>query len=104
MRTPLVASLSLMFVVSLGVGTCPAQGQAPSAAGRGTPEATSLLGKPLYRIELAPDAKKAAEESLEKARQAVASTPGDANALIWLGRRAAVAGHVREAIDAFTTG
>ncbi|MGE5360042.1 MAG: tetratricopeptide repeat protein [Bacteroidales bacterium] len=68
------------------------------------PEAISLLGKPLYAIDLAPEAKKTAEASLQQAREDAAKSPESADALLWLGRRAAVAGHVREAIDAFTRG
>ncbi len=74
------------------------------AATGGEPEAMSLLGVPLYPVLLAPDAKKVAEENLQKARDAFAKVPDSAEAIIWLGRRAAVAGHVREAIDAFTRG
>jgi tetratricopeptide (TPR) repeat protein len=68
------------------------------------PEATSLLGKPLYAIELAPDARKTADANLQQAREDAAKAPDSADALVWLGRRAAAAGHVREAIDAFTRG
>jgi para-nitrobenzyl esterase len=79
----------------------PGQAGAPAGA---KPEATSLLGRPLYAIELAPDAKKTAEANLQAAREALAKAPGNADAILWLGRCAAVAGHVREAIDVFTTG
>lgn len=68
------------------------------------PEATSLLGQPLYPITLAPDAKQAADVSLLNAREALTKAPDSADAMLWLGRRAAVAGHVREAIDVFTKG
>jgi tetratricopeptide (TPR) repeat protein len=68
------------------------------------PETTSLLGVPLYTPDLAPAAKKAADENLAKAREEFAKTPDDADTIIWLGRRAAVAGHVREAVDVFTRG
>lgn len=107
-RFRILASLSLVSMTVALCGTTSrtaAQGQAPAAAPAGAKaEATSLLGKPLYRIELAPEAKKAAEEGLEKARQEAARAPDNADALLWLGRRAAVAGHVREAIDTFTRG
>ena len=73
----------------------------PAAA---KPEATSLLGTPLYAIQLAPEAKKTAEANLQKAREEFAKSPDSADAIVWLGRRLAVAGHVREAIDTFTKG
>ena len=77
--------------------------QAGSPAGA-RPEATSLLGRPLYAIQLAPDAKKAAEANVQAAREALAKTPGSADAMIRLGRSAAVGGHVRDALEVFTSG
>lgn len=78
----------------------------PASAGRPgqTPEAMSLLGAPLYRPEVAPAAKAAAEASLTKARADFSKAPDNADAAIWLGRRAAAAGHVLEAVDAYTRG
>jgi tetratricopeptide (TPR) repeat protein len=108
MRTRFVASLSFVsLIVSLAGGTprASAREQVPAGASGGSkPETTSLLGVPLYPVELVPAAKKVAEENLEKARQEYAKAPDSADAIVWLGRRAAVAGHVREAIDAFTRG
>ncbi|MBP1637148.1 MAG: hypothetical protein H6Q10_3722, partial [Acidobacteria bacterium] len=73
------------------------------AAGK-TPEATALSGRPLYAIELAPDAKAAAEKRLAEARDEFVKAPDGADAILWLGRQLAVAGRVREAIDVFTRG
>jgi tetratricopeptide (TPR) repeat protein len=67
-------------------------------------EATSLLGKPLYPVNLGTDAAKAAEANLQAARDAFTRAPQSADAMLWLGRRAAAAGHIREAIDVFTRG
>ncbi len=98
----------VLGLIGLAVATSGgARAARPAQAGAATgakPEATSLLGKPLYAIELAPDAKKTAEASLQAAREALAKAPGSADAMLWLGRQAAVAGHVREAIDVFTKG
>jgi tetratricopeptide (TPR) repeat protein len=95
-------------VVALGslAGSSPAALQQAGAtpAGAGKPEATSLLGRPLYLVEMAPDARQTAEASLQSAREALAKAPGSADAMLWFGRRAAIAGHVREAIDVFTRG
>ena len=68
------------------------------------PEATSLLGRPLYPVDLGPDAGKTAEANLQAAREAFSRAPQNADAMVWLGRRAAAAGHVREAIDVLTRG
>jgi tetratricopeptide (TPR) repeat protein len=73
----------------------------PAAA---KPEATSLLGRPLYPVDLGTDAGKTAEANLQAARDALTRAPQSADAMVWLGRRAAAAGHIREAIDVFTQG
>jgi tetratricopeptide (TPR) repeat protein len=94
----------VLFVAAVGslAGSPPApSGQAGTRqAGAAMPEATSLLGKPLYAIEMTPEAKAA----LQSAREAVSKAPDNADAILWLGRRAAAAGQVREAIDVFTRG
>ena len=100
--------LPIFVVVAVGslAGSAPApfhQAGAPQTA-TATPETTSLLGRPLYAVELAPEAKATAEANLQSAREALAKAPDNADAMLWLGRRAAVAGHVREAIDVFTRG
>lgn len=68
------------------------------------PEATSLLGTPLYR----PIADSAAEArmraQLDSADIRYEADPADADAAIWLGRRLGYLGHYREAIDVFTDG
>jgi tetratricopeptide (TPR) repeat protein len=97
MRLRALTVLVLFLATPLAV----AQAGQPSAA---KPEATSLLGKPLYAIQLAPDAKKTAEANLQKAREDIAKSPDSADAIVWLGRRLAAAGYVRDAIDAYTKG
>ncbi len=96
MRARVLSVLALLIIAPLAdAATQPAAGK---------PEATSLLGKPLYPIQLAPEAKKTADANLLKAREDYAKAPGSADAIIWLGRRLAAAGYVREAIDAYTKG
>jgi tetratricopeptide (TPR) repeat protein len=63
-------------------------------------QAVSLAGRPLVP---APAPAKALEE-LEAARRAAAAEPRSADALVWLGRRAAYAGDFREAIRVFSRG
>lgn len=101
-RATVVSLLVLASVAVVGARVAVTRQAGGPAAAR--PEATSLLGHPLYAIELAPDAKKTAEASLQAARDALAAAPDSADAMLWLGRRAAIAGHVREAIDVFTKG
>lgn len=68
------------------------------------PEATSLLGKPLYAPEIPAEARAHLEENFVKAKAEYAKNPNDPDALIWLGRRTAYLGRYREAIDIFTQG
>lgn len=78
-----------------------ARAQPPAAA---KAEATSLLGAPLYQIQLTPEAKQVNDERIRQARESLAMAPGSADAVLWLGRQLAVAGRVREAVDLFTSG
>src|SRR5687767_1595748 len=61
-------------------------------------EATSLLGQPLSRPVLPEETRRRFEEALVEARQRSDADPGDADALIWLGRRTAYLGRYREAL------
>jgi tetratricopeptide (TPR) repeat protein len=109
MRQRLTFLVTLLIVVS-AVGPMaaepPALSQKPGdrATQARKPETTSLLGQPLYAVELAPEAKLAAETALLNAREELAKAPDNADAMLWLGRRLAVAGRVREAVDVFTRG
>jgi tetratricopeptide (TPR) repeat protein len=67
-------------------------------------EAVSLLGQPLARPALAEETKRRYEEALAEARQRNYASPGDADAMIWLGRRTAYLGRYRAAIDVYTQG
>ena len=89
--------------------------QAPEAAGErvsrpvtvdlaAAPEATSLLGEPLHPMVLDSAAEARLHAQIDSAEERVEARPGDADALIWLGRRYAYAGHYRDAIDLFTRG
>jgi tetratricopeptide (TPR) repeat protein len=65
-----------------------------------SPEATSLLGKPL--VSAAPSAK--LQENYLAAKKEYDSAPTDAEKLIWLGRRAGYTGRFHEAITLFSKG
>jgi tetratricopeptide (TPR) repeat protein len=68
------------------------------------PEATSLLGKPLFAPALSVERAAALEKDLAAARAALDKDPGSADAIIWVGRRTAYLGRYRDAIEVFTTG
>ena len=82
-----------------------AAGSDPGASGMSpVPEATSLLGEPLYAMPLAPEREAAMRAQLDSAESALEMRPGDADAIIWVGRRLAYLGHYRDAIEVFTEG
>src|SRR5688572_15503284 len=67
-------------------------------------EAVSLLGEPLRRPDLPPATRALYEQRLTEARRAYDRTPGNADSIIWLGRRTAYLARYREAIGVFTDG
>lgn len=66
------------------------------------PEATSLSGKPLFRIAL-PDQQKL-EANLAEAEKELAANPKSADAIIWAGRRLGYLWRYQDAIQMFTRG
>jgi dipeptidyl aminopeptidase/acylaminoacyl peptidase len=73
-----------------------------AAAGGREPEATSLLGRPLFAVEVPEDARKGLEERLARAAAEFARDPSSADAAITLGRGHAALGQFREAIAVYT--
>jgi tetratricopeptide (TPR) repeat protein len=109
MHPRLRAFVLLLLVVpavrSLADSTlAPFQKPVGAVTGDRRPETTSLLGVPLYPVQLAPEATQVAEENLRKAREELTKAPDGADAILWLGRQSAVAGHPRDAIDIYTRG
>jgi tetratricopeptide (TPR) repeat protein len=78
--------------------------QAPTTEPLNVIEAMSLLGQPLARPELPEETRRRYEEALAEARLRNYADPGDADAIIWLGRRTAYLGRYRDAIDIYTRG
>ena len=69
-----------------------------------TPEATSLLGAPLHPMILDSAAEAELHARIDSAEAVYEARPDDADAIVWLGRRLAYAGHYHEAIDVYTEG
>ena len=69
-----------------------------------TPEATSLLGKPLFAPAIPMERIAVLEKDLAAAQAALEKDPSSADALIWVGRRTAYLGRYRDAIAVFTKG
>jgi tetratricopeptide (TPR) repeat protein len=67
-------------------------------ASQAKPEATSLLGKPLYAAAPSPEAL----ANLDAARKAWGENARDPDAIIWFGRRAGYVQRFRDAIDVFS--
>jgi tetratricopeptide (TPR) repeat protein len=83
----------LCAAIVLGVG---------GVAGQSKPEATSLSGRPLFRIAL-PDQQKL-EANLAQAEKDLASRPADPEAIIWVGRRLGYLWRYQDAIAMFSKG
>jgi tetratricopeptide (TPR) repeat protein len=79
----------------------PAHTQPPLPAGV---EAISLLGDTLRSWPIAAATRARYETQLAEARAAYDRTPANADSIVWLGRRLAYLGRVREAIAVFTAG
>jgi tetratricopeptide (TPR) repeat protein len=69
-----------------------------------TPEATSLLGKPLVSVPPTGEQKARLEADLAKAQADYDRDRNSVDAAIWLGRRLAYLGRFRDAIDVDTAG
>ncbi|NOT07249.1 MAG: hypothetical protein HOP28_03495 [Gemmatimonadales bacterium] len=67
-------------------------------------EAWSLTGQPLAPPALAADVREGHERRLAIAKLAFDRAPGNADSIIWLGRRTAYLGRYREALGIFTRG
>ncbi len=70
--------------------------------GNRMPEATSLLGQPLFALELTAEARTKLEEGVAKATAELLRDPDSAGAAIALGRRHSSLGQYREAIAVYT--
>jgi tetratricopeptide (TPR) repeat protein len=96
--------LRALMLTSVAAITLVASAVAASSQNPATPEATSLLGKPLVSAEPAAEQRTPLEENLARARTDFDRNPDDEHAIIWLGRRIAYLGRYREAIDVFSRG
>lgn len=93
-----IALVPAMLLAScLGVRRGP-----PSPAGY--PEATSLLGAPLYALEQPLERRQLLEANLSQAYAGYERDPDNAEAIIWLGRSVAFLGRYRDAIGIFSEG
>jgi tetratricopeptide (TPR) repeat protein len=90
--------MKLLLAITISSSVIAASIQAPASK----PEATSLAGKPLYAIE--PANRPKLEGDLAQAEKDLAARPGDADAIIWVGRRLAYLWRYQDAIAMFSKG
>ncbi len=86
--------VQLIMLVALGLSIGAEQARKP--------EATSLLGKPLYAAEQPAETRAKNEENLAAAKKDLEKDPNSADAAIWVGRRTAYLGRFRDAIDVYS--
>lgn len=67
-------------------------------------QAISLLGDTLRTFPLAADTRSRYEAQLAEARASYDRAPTNADSIVWLGRRLAYLGRIRESIDVYTRG
>jgi tetratricopeptide (TPR) repeat protein len=101
-RTTLATLAALAAAPAISLAQAAAPSSAPVADS--TPEATSLLGRPLYAPPLSAATRARLEADLARARAAYERAPDDADSIIWLGRRLGYLGRYREAVAVFGEG
>lgn len=95
-------SVYCSLAITLALISCGGPASTPGVLSR--PEAVSLLGERLYAPPISAAARAIYEQRLAEASAAHARAPGDADSIIWLGRRTAYLGRYRDAIGIFTDG
>ncbi|MHB1194315.1 MAG: tetratricopeptide repeat protein [Longimicrobiales bacterium] len=112
MRRPSPFAISALLATLAACAPDAPEGQSASTAGdsaaglSGTQraEAVSLLGDTLLAPALPETVEAERVARYREAEETLAADPGNADALIWLGRRAAYLGRYGEAIDVFSRG
>lgn len=93
---------AIALVPAVLLASCIGRRGPPTPAGY--PEATSLLGAPLYAVERPLARRQELETDLATAYAAYERDPDNADAIIWLGRRVAYLGRYRDALGIFSEG
>lgn len=93
-----VSNGSFLLVCALAAGL------GAALAAQSEPEAYSLLGKPLFPMELGTEQRAALQKNLAEAQAAYDRDARGPENIIWLGRRLAYLWRYRDAIDVYTRG
>ena len=109
--TPLItATILALSVACSAADSDPGDAQPadpPDAIATALPEgaeAISLLGEPLHPPQAPPEVAARRAEDIDAARAGYEDDPGDADAIIWLGRRIGYTARYRDAIEIFSEG
>jgi tetratricopeptide (TPR) repeat protein len=94
----------LPYVLLSSFGMAFQSNPAPYRTALKQPEATSLFGKWLHAISFPTDTKARLDSNLAVAKSDFDKDPGNADNIIWYGRRLAYLWRYRDAIDVFTKG
>ncbi len=91
-------------VACLVLSGCSRDEAEENAAGPGVAQTVSLLGTPLYSVELKPKVRAEREKNLAAARREYEADPQNEDRIIWVGRRLAYLGEFNAAIAVYTDG
>lgn len=97
-------SILLLVVLTAGCAGTPRRVPAPPAPLPPGAQAISFLGDTLRTFPLAPAVRERYEQQLAQARAAYDRTPTNVDSIIWLARRLAYLGRLRESIDVYGRG
>ncbi len=101
MKVSNILPLTVASLIAAGCASITPRQQATSPRNY---EAISLSGDTLRTLPLSAATRERYERQLAEARAAYDRAPGDADSIIWFGRRLAYLGRLREAIDVYSRG
>lgn len=96
-----IIRVTLASLIAAGCATVTPPEQSPTPRNY---EAISFLGDTLRTLPLSAATRERYERQLAEARSAYDRAPNNADSIIWLGRRLAYLGRIREAIDVYSRG
>jgi len=96
--------MNAKFLLFLLTAFCVGSYRLKDGCAQQRPEAYSLFGQPLYRLELSVDEKAKLDSNLARAHAEYEKDPNDPERIIWLGRRLAYLWRYREAISVYSRG
>lgn len=99
-----VAGAGTWLLTAVACSANTGENKGDTAAANPPQEATSLLGKPLYRRTFTAEQRAPLDSNLRVAQAAYDRAPDNADSIIWLGRRQAYLEQYQDAIRTFSEG